>query len=47
MEITDNALNRKIYEVRRTLRKLSEDVNIRTIYGLGFELSVRGDQAAV
>lgn len=42
MEITDNALNRKIYEVRRTLRKLSEQVNIRTIYGLGFELRVRG-----
>ena len=41
--ITDNALNRKIYEVRRTLRKLSEDINIRTIYGMGFELSVRGD----
>ena len=41
-EITDNALNRKIYEVRRTLRRLSESVNIRTIYGLGFELRVRG-----
>ena len=40
MSITDNALNRKIYEVRRTLRKLSEDINIRTIYGLGFELEV-------
>ena len=44
--ITDNALNRKIYEVRRTLRKLSEDINIRTIYGMGFELSVRGDSAS-
>ncbi len=42
VEITDNALNRKIYEVRRTLRRLSETVNIRTIYGLGFELKVRG-----
>ena len=41
-EITDNALNRKIYEVRRTLRRLSESVNIRTIYGLGFELKVKG-----
>lgn len=40
MSITDNALNRKIYEVRRTLRKLSEEINIRTIYGLGFELEV-------
>jgi two-component system KDP operon response regulator KdpE len=39
-EITDNALNRKIYEVRRTLNRLSDDVNIRTIYGLGFELRV-------
>lgn len=41
VDITDNALNRKIYEVRRTLRRLSENVNIRTIYGLGFELKVR------
>lgn len=40
MSITDNALNRKIYEVRRTLRRLSEEVNIRTIYGLGFELEM-------
>lgn len=40
-EITDNALNRKIYEVRRTLRRLSENINIRTIYGMGFELQVR------
>lgn len=40
-EITDNALNRKIYEVRRTLRQLSENINIRTIYGMGFELQVR------
>lgn len=40
MSITDNALNRKIYEVRRTLRRLSEEINIRTIYGLGFELEV-------
>lgn len=40
MSITDNALNRKIYEVRRTLRRLSEEINIRTIYGLGFELEM-------
>lgn len=40
ISITDNALNRKIYEVRRTLRRLSENINIRTIYGLGFELEV-------
>ncbi len=39
-EITDNALNRKIYEVRRTLRRLSQKINIRTIYGLGFELQI-------
>lgn len=38
--ITDNALNRKIYEVRRTLRRLSSSINIRTIYGLGFELDI-------
>lgn len=45
--ITDNALNRKIYEVRRTLRKLSDTINIRTIYGLGFELYLGADQGSM
>jgi DNA-binding response OmpR family regulator len=34
--VSDNALNRKLYEIRRRLKPLSERVNIRTIYGVGF-----------
>ena len=46
LSITDNALNRKIYEVRRTLRKLSDDINIRTIYGHGFEIQFGQSEAS-
>jgi DNA-binding response OmpR family regulator len=41
MEVSDNALNRKLYEVRRRLMPLSEKINIRTIYGVGFVLEVK------
>lgn len=34
--VSDNALNRKLYEIRRRLKPLSDRVNIRTIYGVGF-----------
>lgn len=37
-DVSDNALNRKLYEVRRQLKQLSENINIRTIYGVGFVL---------
>lgn len=40
-EVSDNALNRKLYEIRRRLRSLSENVNIRTVYGVGFVLEER------
>ena len=46
LSITDNALNRKIYEVRRTLRRLSDGINIRTIYGHGFEIEVQAGKSA-
>ena len=36
MEVSDNALNRKLYEIRRRIKPLSEGINIRTIYGVGF-----------
>lgn len=35
-QVTDNALNRKLYEIRRRLKPLSDRVRIRTIYGVGF-----------
>lgn len=36
--VSDNALNRKLYEIRRRLKPLSEHINIRTVYGVGFVL---------
>jgi DNA-binding response OmpR family regulator len=36
MTVSDNALNRKLYEIRRRLKPISDSVNIRTIYGVGF-----------
>lgn len=38
MTVSDNALNRKLYEIRRRLKPISDCVNIRTIYGVGFVL---------
>ncbi len=37
-KVSDNALNRKLYEVRRSLEPLSDQIAIRTIYGVGFIL---------
>ena len=38
--VSDNALNRKLHEVRRILKDLSTQVNIRTLYGTGFMIEV-------
>lgn len=34
--VSDNALNRKLYEIRRRLKPICEGISIRTIYGVGF-----------
>ena len=39
--VSDNALNRKLHEVRRALKEISQNVTIRTIYGTGFSLEVK------
>ena len=39
-EVSDNALNRKLHEVRKSLKSLDKDVEIRTIYGTGFRLDI-------
>jgi DNA-binding response OmpR family regulator len=41
VEVSDNALNRKLYEVRKRIQSISGNVNIRTIYGVGFVLEER------
>ncbi len=38
--VSDNALNRKLHEVRRIIKDLSTQVNIRTLYGTGFMIEV-------
>jgi DNA-binding response OmpR family regulator len=39
--VSDNALNRKLHEVRRTIKDLSSQVNIRTLYGTGFMIELK------
>lgn len=39
--VSDNALNRKLHEVRRALKEISNRVSIRTLYGTGFVLEVK------
>jgi DNA-binding winged helix-turn-helix (wHTH) protein len=39
--VSDNALNRKLHEVRRALKEISNVVSIRTLYGTGFVLEVK------
>lgn len=41
--VTDNALNRKLHEVRRVLENISGQVIVKTIYGTGFVLEVRNN----
>jgi len=36
--VSDNALDRKMYEVRQAIKEVSENVGIRTCYGIGFVL---------
>ena len=40
--VSDNALNRKLHEVRRIIKELSTRVEIKTLYGVGFVLEVVG-----
>ena len=37
-----NALNRKLYEIRRRLKPITDCINIRTIYGVGFIMEQKG-----
>jgi DNA-binding response OmpR family regulator len=39
--VSDNALNRKLHEVRRILKEVSPSLNIKTVYGMGFVLEVK------
>jgi DNA-binding response OmpR family regulator len=36
--VSDNALDRKVYEVRRALREIGSQLNVGTAYGVGFSV---------
>lgn len=38
--VSDNALNRKLHEVRKVLQDISAQVNIKTVYGIGAVLEI-------
>lgn len=46
IHVSDNALNRKLHEVRRTLQEISSQVRIRTVYGTGFSLEAKARRAS-
>lgn len=46
-QVSDNALDRKIHEVRAALRNLTEDIELKSIYGQGFLLETRIAQSEV
>lgn len=41
LKVSDGALDRKIYEVRRALEEIGGETTIRTAYGVGFGLEIR------
>ena len=45
--VSDNALNRKLHEVRRSLNEVSDYLKIRTIYGTGFAIEVKKSRMPV
>jgi DNA-binding response OmpR family regulator len=41
LHVSDNALNRKLHEVRKALQEISNHVSVETVYGTGFSLRVK------
>ncbi|MCX6127551.1 MAG: response regulator transcription factor [Proteobacteria bacterium] len=44
LAVSDNALDRKIFEVRRALRELSDNVELHSIYGTGMVMRIRNHE---
>jgi DNA-binding response OmpR family regulator len=44
--VSDNALDRKIYEVRRALKEIGSRISVGTAYGVGFVLEQSQDEGA-
>ncbi len=45
LAVSDNALDRKIFEVRKALREVSDNVELHSIYGIGMVLRLRNQEA--
>ena len=45
LTVSDNALDRKIFEVRKALREVSDTVELHSIYGIGMVLRFRNQEA--
>ncbi|MBC7659412.1 MAG: response regulator transcription factor [Chitinophagaceae bacterium] len=45
LAVSDNALDRKIFEVRKALREVSDSVELHSIYGIGMVLRLRNQEA--
>ncbi len=43
--VSDNALDRKVFEVRKSLRRVSRSVVLQSIYGVGMVLRLRTSEA--
>ena len=41
LSVSDNALDRKIYEVRKAIRTVSESVELKSVYGRGVTLKLK------
>ncbi len=41
LSVSDNALDRKIFEVRRALREVSDTAELHSVYGVGMVLRIR------
>lgn len=44
--VSDNALNRKLHELRRILKEMSDEISVKTMYGTGFLLEIRQAQTS-
>ena len=44
LKVSDNALDRKLFEVRKGIREVSNLVEMKTIYGKGILLQLKSDQ---
>lgn len=46
LTLSDNALDRKVYEARKALQELQSSVEIQNVYGQGYRLITQGDIAS-